>query len=327
MPRFDRRSALLLLGLAFLLALPFLARAAGEPYLITLATRIVILALAAVSLDLILGYGGMVSFGHAAFFGLGAYTVAILAQHAQGAPILNWPFELSGTTNAFLAWPAAMLVAGVAAFLIGLVALRTSGVYFIMITLAFAQMLFYLFVSLKTYGGDDGLNLGARSHFFGLHGLRAATNFYYVAAAILIFTILLGRRLVESPFGMVLRGSRDNDRRMRAMGFPTYRYRLVCFAISGAVAGLAGALAANLSLFVSPADLAWTRSGEFLVMVILGGMGSLFGPVLGAFALFLLEEVLSGLTEHWMVILGPLLVLAVYLERAGLIGSLGGRRG
>ncbi|MFQ6018181.1 MAG: branched-chain amino acid ABC transporter permease [Kiloniellaceae bacterium] len=316
-------AVLLLLGLG----LPGLAGLADMEYTVGILTRILIFALVGSSLNLILGYGGMVSFGHAAFFGAGAYVVAVLSHHATlGEPLVTWPVEIGGTERALIAWPAAMLVSGVLALLIGAVCLRTSGLYFIMITLAFAQMLFFFFVSLEAYGGDDGLSLWRRSTA-GPLDLSEDVQFYYVVLALLLLFLYLKRRLVASRFGMVLRGIRDNERRMKTIGFPTYRYKLAAFVISGAVAGLAGALIANHTEFVSPSFLAWQRSGEILVIVILGGMGTLFGPVAGAVAFLLLEELLSQWTEHWMIVLGPVLILVVLHARQGIWGLVEAREG
>ena len=299
-------------GLALLCVLPPLADALGEGFYTVMVSRVLILALGAVSLNLILGYGGMVSFGHAAYLGIGAYAVGILAYHSG-----DW----FGTESAFVAFPAAMLISALFALVIGAISLRTSGVYFIMITLAFAQMVYFFFVSQQDYGGIDGMQMWSRSDA-GPLDLSDDASFYYLALVLLLAVLFLKHRLVQSRFGMVLRGIRENERRMLALGFPTYRYKLVGFMISGAVAGLAGALMANLTEFVSPSLLHWTRSGELMVMVILGGMGSIAGPVLGAFAFLVLEDVLAEITQHWMIVLGPLLILIVLLARRGLYGLL-----
>lgn len=312
-------------GLTALLALPLAAEAAGEPFLTTIASRMLIYAIAAVSLDLILGYGAMVSFGHGAFFGLGAYVVGILTHHAfNGEAIAFLPGDWAGTTAAVIQWPLAVLVSGLFALVIGALSLRTQGVYFIMITLAFAQMLYYFMTSLPTYGGQDGLNVWQRSALPPLD-LYDDQQFYYLTLALLVAFLGLCRRLVASRFGMVLKGCKLNEPRMKALGFPTYRYKLAAFVIAGMGAGLAGALAANHTEFVGPGMMHWTRSGEIMVMVILGGMGTLFGPVLGAITLLLMEEVLSQFTEHWMVILGPFLVIVVLFARRGVYGWLAGR--
>jgi branched-chain amino acid transport system permease protein len=272
-----------------------------------------IFAIAALSLDIILGYGGMVSFGHAAYLGIGAYAVGILAFH--------------GITDGFLQLGAAIAAAAVAALFIGVVSLRTSGVYFIMITLAFAQMIYFLSISLNTYGGDNGLNISEPSNFHGLIDLGDPTSLYYLVFAILMLFLFLGHRLVESRFGMALRGARSNPRRMAAIGFPPLRYRLAAFVIAGAMCGVAGALLAEQSLFVAPAIMQWSRSGEIMMMVILGGMASLVGPIIGAIVFLVLEDVLSGLTAHWQIVLGPILVLVVLFARGGIFGLLVGRRG
>ncbi len=301
------RRAILWGGLALLLGLPLATTLADQPFYLTLVTRMLIFAIAALSLDLILGYGAMVSFGHAAYLGIGAYAVGILAHYGVEAGWIQWSVALA----------ASAIVAGV----IGLVSLRTSGVYFIMITLAFAQMLYFLFISLKTYGGDDGLRINARSRF-AILDLTSNVALYYVVLVLLVAFLFIGRRLIASRFGMVIRGARSNERRLRALGFPTVRYRLTAFVIAGTVCGLAGVLLANLTNFASPAYMHWTRSGELIVMVILGGMGTLVGPVLGAFALLTLEEGLSSYTEHWQVVLGPILILIVLFARRGLYGWL-----
>jgi branched-chain amino acid transport system permease protein len=291
-----------------LLLLPLYAAAADDAFSLNLFTRIVILALAATSLNLILGYGGMVSFGHAAYLGLGGYAVGILA-HA-------------GISSGFVQWPVALLVCGVTACVIGALCLRTRGVYFIMITLAFAQMLYYLASGLDSYGGDDGLTINTRSQFGSVIDLSDRTQFYYLCLGLLLLTIALTSRIMNSRFGMVVRGSRSNDRRMRAIGFPTFRYRLACFVLAGSLCGLSGALLANHTDFVSPAVMSWPRSGDLIVMVVLGGMGSLFGPLLGSVAFLLLEQQLSSVTEYWQIILGPLLLLLVLFARGGINGLL-----
>ena len=298
--------------LAFLLLLPVYCQATGNYFLLTLFTRIVILALAAVSLNLILGYGGMMSFGHAAYPGIGGYAVGMLA------------FE--GITTGFVQWPVALLVSAFFALVIGALSLRTRGVYFIMITLAFAQMAYYIVAGLARYGGDDGLTIEKRSQFIAPINLSNKVQFYYICLVLLCGAIYLVWRLVNSRFGMALQGARSNDTRMRAIGFPTYRYKLTGFVIAGTLCGLAGALLANHTDFVSPAMMYWTRSGDLIIMVVLGGMGSTFGPLFGAVALLVLEEVLSGITEYWQIILGPLLLLVVLFARGGIDGLLGKAR-
>lgn len=296
---------LVLTALGAAIVFPFAAEPLSGGYYVGLATRVMIYALAASSLNLVLGYGGMISFGHAAFFGAGAYTVAILAQE--------------GIVSALAAWPLAVAVSVACALVIGAISLRTRGLYFIMITLAFAQMLYYFFVSLKAYGGDDGINLAERSRLPGFD-LRDDTVFYLVVLALLAGCLYLLKRLAASRFGAVLRGIRENEARMTALGYPTYRYRLVCFTIAGGVAGLAGALVANQVGFVSPNLLHWTQSGTLLIMLILGGVGLLYGGVAGAVAMLLLEEVLSSWTGYWKLGLG-IVLLFVVLRAPGGIGG------
>jgi branched-chain amino acid transport system permease protein len=306
---FNLRTIVGLLLLLALVLLPVYVELTGSRFLLTLFTRIAILALAAVSLNLILGYGGMMSFGHAAYLGIGGYAVGILA------------FE--GVTTGFVQWPVALLVSAFFALVIGALSLRTRGVYFIMITLAFAQMAYYIVAGLARYGGDDGLTIQKRSQFIAPINLSNKVQFYYICLALLCAAIYLVWRLINSRFGMAIQGARSNDTRMRAIGFPTYRYKLTCFVIAGTLCGLAGALLANHTDFVSPAMMYWTRSGDLIIMVVLGGMGSIFGPLFGAVALLVLEEVLSGITEYWQIILGPLLLLVVLFARGGIDGLLG----
>jgi branched-chain amino acid transport system permease protein len=323
--RFDRKSLCIFISALLLVLLPILAALAGEPYLVSLFSRILIYALAAASLDLILGYGGLVSLGHAAFFGIGAYAVGILAHHDfEETALISWPLIIPGSDSGLVAWPLAIMVSALLAAIIGALSLRTRGMHFIMITLAFAQMLFFFFVSLEGYGGDDGLTLFSRNTLPGLD-LGDDVQFYYICLASLSVFLLLAGRLVESRFGIVIRGCRENEKRMQSLGFPTYRYKLLCFVIAGAAAGLAGALIANQVEYVSPGLMHWTRSAIILVMVLLGGSGTLYGPVLGAAAFLFLEEVLSIYTEHWMVYFGPVMILVVLFARHGLFGILVGK--
>jgi len=294
--------------LAILALVPVYALATGETFGVALFTRTIILAIGAVSLNLIMGYGGMVSFGHAAYLGIGGYAVGILAKEGIG--------------SGFAQWPVAVAASALYALVVGALSLRTRGVYFIMITLAFAQMIYYVAIGLDRYGGDDGLTIYKRSDFGGLINLNNKVVFYYLCFAILLASIFLISRLVNSRFGLALRGTRSNERRMRAIGFPTFRYKLVAFVISGALCGLAGALLANHTSFISPAIMHWTRSGDLIVMAVLGGMGSVIGPVIGAVTLLLLEEGLSRITEYWPIILGPLILLVVLFARGGIDGLL-----
>jgi len=308
-----------------LAAFPLVANWLDSPYLIRVATRILVFAIAAVSLDLILGFGGMVSFGHAAYVGVAAYVVAILSFHATNDPFTVWGISFTGTHSALIAWPAAILCSSLTALVVGAIALRTTGVYFIMITLAFAQMIYFLFMSLQQYGADEGLALAQRSDLAGLSLGNRATMYYVVLTALGLVLLVL-YRLVRSKFGMVLRGCQQNERRMRAIGFKTYRYKLTAFVISGAIAGLSGVLLVNNEAFVSTADLHWLRSADLLIMVILGGAASLFGPLVGALLWVCLEFVLEGLTPHWHMILGPILILVVLYARRGVWGWLATER-
>jgi branched-chain amino acid transport system permease protein len=284
----------------------------GNTFLMSLFTRIVILAMAAVSLNLIMGFGGMVSFGHAAYLGIGGYAVGILAKE--------------GINSGFIQWPVALVASGLFALGVGALCLRTRGVYFIMITLAFAQMVYYVAVGLDRYGGDDGMTIYRRSQFVDPINLSNKTLFYYLCLALLLAVIYLVWRLVHSRFGMVIQGTRSNERRMRTIGFPTFRYKLTCFVIAGVLCGLAGVLLANHTDFINPSVMNWARSGDLMVMAVLGGMGSVFGPVIGAVALLLLEELLSRITEYQGLILGPMLLAVALYSRGGIDGLLGSRR-
>ena len=291
--------------LACLLAvMPFLSHISGQAHWVPLLTQIMIFALAALSLDLVLGIGGLVSFGHAAFIGLGAYTTGILVKEGVG--------------DTLLALPLSMLVCALFAYLTGLVALKTRGVVFIMITLAFSQMVFFATQSLYRYGGDDGLTLPMRAPFLGHPIFANKIGFYYFTAACLLLCLYGLTRLVQSRFGRVLLGARDNEIRMAALGYDVFQVRLAAYTLSGMIAGLSGFLIANQTEFVSPAYASWQRSGDLIFMVILGGVGSLWGAVAGAFAFLLLEEGLSGLTEHWKVIFGPMIIVFVLFSRGGL---------
>lgn len=298
-----RVPALAVLCVGFL-GLPLMAHAADAPFWLDLGVRIMIFAIAALSLDLILGHAGLVSFGHALYLGVGAYAVGILSHH--------------GVQSGFIQWPLAMAVSALMAAAMSFVSLRTSGTFFIMITLAFAQMMFFAASSLYDYGGDDGMSLAERSTFGGLIDLYNSNHFYYLVLAILILVAVLNARLVRSRFGMVLRGIKINERRMEAVGYPTFRYKLVACVISAAICGLAGALLANSAEFVGPQFMDWTRSAELMIIVVLGGMATTFGPVIGALAYLGLEKYLSDLTIHWRLLLGPLLILVVFLGRGGL---------
>jgi branched-chain amino acid transport system permease protein len=302
------KTRLVLWGVAVLalVALPHVANALGQAYYIDVVRRIMILAIAAVSLNFILGYGGLVSFGHAAYLGIGAYAVGILGFY--------------GINDGWLQWAVAIGASAVAALAIGAVSIRTSGIYFIMITLAFTQMLYYLGISVAEFGGDDGMRLKAKSQFAGLIDLRDPIAFYYLALALMLISVVIVSRLVNSRFGMVLRATKSNEARSRAIGFSPYPYRLAAFVIAGAMCGLAGALYANHTNYITPGLMSWLQSGDLMFMVILGGMATTSGPVLGAFVLLMVEEILKGWTEYWQVILGPLLVISVIFFKRGLAG-------
>lgn len=311
---------LLVLVLALLAAVPPIAAALNQPFYLDLLRRVMIFAIAAISLNFILGYGGMVSFGHAAYLGLGAYAVGILAHH--------------GITSGWLQWALAIGGSAVVALAIGAISVRTSGIYFIMITLAFTQMLYYLGISIEEYGGDDGMRLAARSDFSGLVDLADPVTFYYVVFVLMVLCLWIVHRLVNSRFGMVIQAARSNEARTRAIGFSPYPYRLAAFAIAGAMCGLAGALLVNHTVYLTPEFMNWTRSGELMFMVILGGIATTAGPVVGAAGLLLLEDVLQGwsvlpkwATDHWQFYLGIILVLVVIFAKRGLAGLFEDRRG
>jgi branched-chain amino acid transport system permease protein len=294
--------------LALLMALPLAAYSVGDTFYVGLATRVLVFALAASSLNLILGFGGMVSFGHAAFLGIGAYSVAILMQN--------------GIASAWIAWPLAILLTALVSLLIGWISLRTQGVYFIMITLAFAQMLYYLIISLKAYGGDDGLSLAARSSVGWGVDLSSDVHLYYLSLGALAMAMVFMVRLLNARFGHALQAIRENEVRMTALGFAVFRYKLAAFTLAGAVAGLAGVLFANLNGFVSPAMMQWSQSGMLMMMVILGGVGHLYGGVIGAIAFLLLEEFLSHYTMHWQLGLGAVLLGVVLFAPNGITSLL-----
>ena len=293
-------------------AFPLVMQALDQPFYTSFATRILIYAIAAASLNLVLGYGGMVSFGHAAFFGAGAYVIGILAAE--------------GVTNLWIAWPAAIALAALAALVIGAISLRTRGVYFIMITLAFAQMMYYVFVSLKGYGGDDGLSLPSRSSGLGVR-LSNDLVWYYLVLAELAGVLYLLHRLLRSRFGRVIEAIRENETRATAIGYPVYRYKLLCFVISGAIAGLAGALIANQTSYVGPALLHWVQSGTLMIMVILGGVGRFWGGPVGAAVLLALEELFSGspllgpYSLYWQLPVGVILLAVVLFAPQGITGA------
>jgi branched-chain amino acid transport system permease protein len=306
------RIVTLVLGLALLAALPPVALAMDEPFYIDLFRRVMIFAIAALSLNLILGYGGMVSFGHAAYLGIGGYAVGILAYY--------------GIDNGWLQWGLAIAASALVALVIGAISIRTSGIYFIMITLAFTQMLYFLGISIEEYGGDDGMSLATRSQFASWLDLSEPITFYYLVFAILVLFMYIVHRIVNSRFGMVIRAAKSNEVRTRAIGFSPYPYKLAAFVIAGAMCGVAGALLVNHTAYLTPDFMHWTRSGDIMFMVILGGIGTTGGPLVGAAALLLLEDTLSGWTEHWHLYVGIFLVLVVLFAKRGLAGLLHGKR-
>jgi branched-chain amino acid transport system permease protein len=294
-----------LAAVAALALLPIAALLIGQPFYVVFATRVLIYGLIATSLNLLIGYGGMVSFGHAAFVGAGAYTVAVLMP--------------AGIVSAWLLWPASLLAGALFALLIGAVSLRTRGVYFIMITLALAQMAYYLVQSLRALGSDDGLTLDVRPSL-GFGDLGHDATFYYVALAVLLGALALARGLLNAPLGRALQGIRDNETRMQAIGFATWRLKLLVFVIAGAAAGLGGGLLASLNKFVAPDLLHWTQSGVLMIMVILGGSGRLLGGVLGAVVLMTVEEAIAGYTIHWPLGIGVVLLAVVLFAPEGIAG-------
>ncbi len=315
-------NAAVLLGL---ISVPLWAWAADEPFIITLTTKAAVLALAGVGLNIALGLGGLVSLGHAAFFGIGGYAMGILASHAQTFdPIMEAPFLIEGTKSMPVIWLVAVIASGLAALAIGALSLRTSGVYFIMITLAFGQMLYFFAISWPAYGGEDGLSIYVRNGFPGLNTLDPI-QFYGIVFAILLAVLFLTARLARSPFGLALNAARQSAVRVETVGLSPYRLRLMAFVISGMITGLAGALFADLNRFVSPTMFSWQTSGEIMIFVILGGVARLFGPVVGAVLFILLEHLLGGLSDFWHIYLGLLLLLIVLFARGGVIGLLAGR--
>jgi branched-chain amino acid transport system permease protein len=304
-----------------LLAVPLAAYALDEPFYVALATRIVILALAAAGLNLALGFGGLVSFGHAAFFGIGGYVAGIFAAHAFDAEPL---FGLPASDQIPVVWLAAVLLCSLVAFPIGAISLRTSGVYFIMITLAFAQMVYYFAISWPAYGGEDGLSITIRNGFPGIN-TADSLGFFLVCYVMLMVSLALMWRIRDSRFGAALQAAKQNEVRVAAVGIQPLQIRLAAFVISAAITGLAGVLFANLNRFVSPSMMSWQMSGELIVLIILGGTGRLFGPVAGAAVYVLLEFALGGITERWQLFLGFILLGVVLFARGGIVGLVAGR--
>ncbi|HVL21180.1 MAG TPA: branched-chain amino acid ABC transporter permease [Amaricoccus sp.] len=321
-----RRETLLnVLILAGLLAVALAAHRSGEPYLVTLATKATILGLAGVGLNLALGYGGLVSFGHAAFFGIGGYAAGILASAAQTyEPLTSWPIELAGTTSMPVIWATAVVAAGLVALPIGALSLRTGGVHFIMITLAFAQMIYYFAISWPAYGGEDGLSIYVRNGLGGLDTMDPLT-FFLIAFGLLLLVLALTVMATRARFGLALAMARQNPLRLTSMGVRPFRVRLTAFVLSAMAVGLAGALYADLNRFVAPSMLSWQISGELIVFVILGGAGRPLGPVIGAAVFVLLEAWLGQLTDYWQLPLGLILLVVVLFARGGVVGLVAGR--
>jgi branched-chain amino acid transport system permease protein len=322
-----RKNWLAILLLTILGTVPLVLFSLGYDYL-SLATKLVCLALAAASLNLILGYGGMVSFGHAVFIGIGAYSVGIPAYHSIYGE-LDWLASSNGLFHILLAG----CFSGLFALITGAISLRTKGIHFIMITLAFSQMMFYFFVSLETYGGDDGLTLDERSQL-PLINLDNPVHMFLLSFVILVIALFVLNRIVNSRFGMVLRGAKDNEERMRAIGYNTFAYRLTAYVIAGVMGGIAGALLANSEAFIFPEMIDWTRSGELIFMVLLGSAGTIIGPIVGAavfigveeFLPVLMNSVYPGSGVFWHLPFGIALIISVLFARKGLVSLLLGRK-
>ncbi len=310
--------------LGIFIIIPIWAFIMDEPFTITLMTRAAIFALAAVGLNIALGLGGLVSLGHATFFGIGGYSMGILAYHAQTfTPLMEWPILVSGSKLMPLIWINAIMISAVAGLLIGILSLRTSGVYFIMITLAFGQMFFFFSISWSAYGGEDGLSIYIRNSFPGLNTL-VPIHYYTLCITLLCAVLWINSRLIKSPFGIALNAARQVPARVETVGLNPVRLKLAAFIMSGTVTGLAGALFADLNRFVSPTMFSWQTSGEIMVFVIIGGVGRLFGPVVGALVFVALEHWLGGLSDFWHIYLGLLLLGIVLFGRGGLIGMICG---
>ena len=322
MPKLNREfwvSAALVVALGIA---PIIATLVDEVYFVNLSSRIVIIAMAAVGLNLALGFGGMISFGHAAFFGLGGYVAGISAYHAFDESLFLG--LIPGSDQMLVIWPAAVIVAALVALLIGAISLRTKGVYFIMITLAFAQMIYYFAISLPTYGGEDGLSIYVRNNLVGLD-TNDPLIFFAICFSALILSLLFTHRIMGARFGAALTMAKLNDVRLATSGIEPFPVRLVAFVLSAMIASGAGALFADLNGFVGPSMLSWHRSGEIMVIVILGGVGRLFGPIAGAIVFVLLETMIGGITERWQFFLGLILLMVVLFANGGLMGIATGK--
>jgi len=321
----SRVAAVNLLLLVLLIGGAVAAHLAGEAFLVTLATKAAIFALAGVGLNFALGYGGLVSFGHAAFFGLGGYVTGILASHAMsGEPLTTLPYTMNGTNEMLAIWPMVLLVCGLAALAIGALSLRTSGVYFIMVTLAFAQMIYWFATGWPKYGGEDGLSFYVRNTFPGLNTMNPLT-WFAICTGLLLLALGFTAVVMRSRFGLALQAARRNVQRTVSVGIRPFGIRLTAFVLSAMITGLAGSLYADLNRFVSPAMLNWHMSGEIMVFVILGGVGRLMGPVAGAMLFVAMEHVLGGVSDYWQALLGLVLLAVVLFAPGGIVGILMGR--
>jgi branched-chain amino acid transport system permease protein len=311
--------------LALLVVCPLIAYFIEEPFYITLLTKVAILSLAGVGLNLALGLGGLVSFGHAAFFGIGGYVAGIMASHSLNEELMfSWfGTDFFGSTNMLFIWPLALICSAIVALLIGYFSLRTKGVYFIMITLAFAQMIYYFAIAWPAYGGEDGLSIYVRNEFLGLN-TQEPLIFYVICFSLLLISLLLVSTLSRSHFGAALQAARQNEERLAAVGIKPFGIQLTAFVISAMITALAGALFADLNRFVSPDMLSWHTSGEIMIFVILGGVGRLAGPIIGAGMFIVFEYYLGGLTEHWLLFLGIALLSIVLFARGGIVGLIAG---
>ena len=302
------------IALGAALALLALFPLAGAGFYTELVTKVMILAIFALSLDLLVGYTGLVSFGHAAFYGIGAYALGLMAPKYEAASL-------------WLTLPAAMLAAGVAALAVGVFVVRVKGIYFIMVTLAFAQMFYFVFHDTKFGRGSDGISMNfkpvAAIGGFTPFDLASVTHVYYFVLVLMLAVFVFLRVVLRSPFGRALQGIRSNEHRMRSLGFPVYRYKLASFTLAGALAGLAGYLSTLQFGFVNPELLSWHQSGNVLLMLILGGVGSLYGAVVGAFAFVALTEIFQALTRHWQLLLGAAIILLVIFLPGGLASITG----
>ena len=308
------------LSLFILFFTAILAKILDEPYLITLLSRVIIFSIAAIGLNLVLGFGNLISFGHAAFFGFGGYISGILAIHAINSDLLiSWPFTFIGSQNSITIWLFTIFFCSLLALFIGILCLRTSGVYFIMITLAFAQMLYYFAISWPSYGGEDGFSIYVRTKLFSINTMDGL-NFFFICFFWLLITLFIITKVVNSPFGLVLRATRFNLERVKSVGINPFKIQLSAFVLSGAITGIAGSLYVDLNRFVSPSLLSWQMSGEFIVFILIGGLGRIYGPIIGASFFVAFEQFFGSYTEHWQIFLGIIIISTVLFAKGGIIG-------